>query len=84
MAVNTYWKHWPCLFPQHGPGLKHQRLIVLEDWQQALVQTHPKDLVRGLIHSDGNRHINDVVRPLLSGVKRYRYPRYMFTRRKTS
>jgi hypothetical protein len=18
--VNAYWKHWPCVFPQHGPG----------------------------------------------------------------
>ena len=24
----TSWKHWPCLFPQHGPGMKHTRLIV--------------------------------------------------------
>jgi hypothetical protein len=21
--VTTLWKHWPCLFPQHGPGVKH-------------------------------------------------------------
>ena len=28
------WKHWPCLFPQHGPGRKHERPIVLEDWQR--------------------------------------------------
>jgi hypothetical protein len=29
----SYWKHWPCLFPQHGPGRKHLRSIVLEEWQ---------------------------------------------------
>ena len=23
--VGSYSKHWPCLFPQHGPGLKHLR-----------------------------------------------------------
>jgi hypothetical protein len=30
-------KHWPCLFPQHGPGRKHQRTIELEPWQQGIV-----------------------------------------------
>ncbi len=44
-----------------------------------MVDAHPEDLVRGLIQSDGNRHINEVSRPLRSGVKKYRYPRYMFT-----
>ena len=23
--VSGYSKHWPCLFPQHGPGRKHER-----------------------------------------------------------
>jgi hypothetical protein len=23
-------RHWPCLFPQHGPGMKHNRKIELE------------------------------------------------------
>ena len=26
------WKHWLCLFPQHGPGRKHERRIELEPW----------------------------------------------------
>ena len=30
-VVSANWKHWPCLFPQHGPGRKHERPIVLED-----------------------------------------------------
>ena len=30
--VKSYSKHWPCLFPQHGPGRKHGRPIVLEEW----------------------------------------------------
>lgn len=55
--VSLYSKHWPCLFPQHGPGKKHQRAIVLSEWQQALVRQKPQDLVRGLIHSDGCRVI---------------------------
>ena len=77
--VNAYWKHWPCAFPQHGPGRKHERPIALAPWQESMVASHPKALIRGLIHSDGSRHINEVTRRLPSGVKRYRYPRYMFT-----
>jgi hypothetical protein len=23
VIVGAYWKHWRCLFPQHGPGCKH-------------------------------------------------------------
>jgi hypothetical protein len=45
-------KHWPCLFPQHGPGRKHQRRIELEAWQQVIVTGHPGDFTRGLFHSD--------------------------------
>lgn len=77
--VNNYWKHWTCVFPQHGPGRKHEREIVLDEWQQLIVDRHPQALLRGLIHSDGNRHINEVVRPLKNGPKRYRYARYQFT-----
>jgi hypothetical protein len=68
------WNHWPCLFPQHGPGVKHTRPIVLEQWQQRLVDEHPWALIRGLIHSDGCRAINKVT---VHGV-RYSYPRYFF------
>ena len=52
------WKHWPCLFPQHGPGRKHERSIVLEPWQRAIVDAHPGPLLRGLFHSDGFRVTN--------------------------
>jgi hypothetical protein len=76
--VNAYWKHWPCVLPQHGPGRKHERQIRLEPWQQEMVTAHPKALVRGLVHSDGNRHINPITRRFPSGTKHYRYPRYMF------
>jgi hypothetical protein len=48
-------KHWPCLLPQHGPGMKHTRQIRLEPWQQALVNQATEDFIRGLIHSDGCR-----------------------------
>jgi hypothetical protein len=58
--IYSYWKHWICFFPQHGPGPKHLRHIALESWQQQVVSTHPCRLIRGLIHSDGCRYINRV------------------------
>ncbi len=73
--VTSYGRHWTCLFPQHGPGKKHARRIVLEGWQQEIVDAHPWEFLRGLIHSDGCRVTNWTVR---SG-KRYEYPRYFFT-----
>ena len=58
VEVSCYSKSWPCLFPQHGPGRKHQRLIELAPWQRLLVAKDPELLLRGLIHSDGCRFIN--------------------------
>ena len=81
--VGAYWKHWPCLFPQHGPGRKHERPIVLEPWQQAIVDAHPGPLLRGLFHSDGCRVTNWTVRPLRDGPKRYEYPRYLLSNEST-
>jgi hypothetical protein len=77
--VKSTSKHWPCLFPQHGPGRKHSRRIELVDWQQAIVEKHPGDFARGLFHSDGYRGINRV-RRTRGGVERcYEYPRYLFS-----
>jgi len=50
--------HLPCLFPQHGRGLKHLRTIALEPWQERLVKEEPWPLIRGLIRSDGSSFIN--------------------------
>jgi Homeodomain-like domain-containing protein len=69
--VSAYWKGWPCVFPQHGPGLKHDRAIVLANWQEQLVDRHPDQLLRGLIHSDGCRFIN-------TGRDGWVCPRYAF------
>lgn len=78
--VHGNWKHWPCLFPQHGPGKKHDRRILLEEWQQEIVGAEPEPFVRGLIHSDGCRLINRIRKKLPNGdVKSYEYPRYQFT-----
>lgn len=53
-------KQWPLLFPQHGPGRKHERRIVLDPWQEDIVTHHTREFIRGLIHSDGCRVLNRV------------------------
>jgi hypothetical protein len=77
--VTARWKHWPCLFPQHGPGMKHTRSIVLEPWQDELVDQHAWAFLRGLFHSDGCRITNWAPRKSVGDARRYEYPRYFFT-----
>jgi hypothetical protein len=72
--VKSTSKHWPCLFPQHGPGRKHTRKIELESWQSAIVQEYPGEFARGLFHSDGWRGVNRVRRRLSDGDRWYEYP----------
>ena len=79
VVVQSNWTHWPCLFPQHGPGRKHQRPIVLEDWQRLVVEAQPEDFLHGLLHSDGCRVMNSAWRSVDGAPKRYRYPRWQFT-----
>ncbi|EST34021.1 hypothetical protein N566_19070 [Streptomycetaceae bacterium MP113-05] len=79
MSVGAYSNHWPCLFPQHGPGKKHDRHIALEAWQEEIVDAHPWELIRGLIHSDGCRITNWTTRMVAGKKKRFEYPRYFFT-----
>jgi hypothetical protein len=69
--IYSDWKHWRCVFPQHGAGPKHERRIRLEPWQGELVTRYPGQFLAGLIHSDGCRVINRV--------KHYSYPRYFFS-----
>ncbi len=64
-------KRWPLLFPQHGPGRKHERKIELAPWQAEIVERFPHEFLRGLVHSDGCRVVNHV-----NGTD---YPRYFFT-----
>lgn len=77
--VKRYSQHWPCMFPQHGPGMKHTRLIELADWQREIVEALPWDFIRGLIHSDGCRATNWTVRTVAGQRKRYEYPRYFLS-----
>jgi len=65
--------HWACLFPQRGPGRKHERRIALEPWQEAIVEQQTREFIRGLLNSDGCRVINNV--------GKYRYVRYQFSNR---
>ncbi|HET9611532.1 MAG TPA: sigma factor-like helix-turn-helix DNA-binding protein [Acidimicrobiales bacterium] len=79
VEVSCYSTHLPCLFPQHGPGKKHSRPIVLAPWQAALaLDTHPDRFVRGLIHSDGCRSTNRVRG---RNGRSYEYVRYQFCNR---
>jgi hypothetical protein len=72
--VYAYSQHWPCLFPQHGPGRKHRREIEIPDWQIPLVKQAPEQFLRGLIESDGCRFEN-------TGRNGWRAPRYSFSNR---
>ena len=72
VEVSSYSKSWPCLFPQHGAGKKQDRRIELHQWQRWLVLRDPRQLLRGLIHSDGSRFTN-------TGHGGWRQPRYNFS-----
>ncbi len=73
MAVTCYSQAWPRIFPQHGPGRKHSRPIILEPWQREIVERHPGEFIRGCIESDGSRH-----RRIVKGKN---YPAYSFKNR---
>jgi hypothetical protein len=74
--ISAYSSHFPCLFPQHGAGRKHERRIALEHWQRELLDAAPWRFIRGCIRSDGSCFINrtDVHRPTP-----YEYLSYDFT-----
>lgn len=56
--VSIYSQHLRCLFPQHGPGKKHERAIELEPWQEQHLERAPWAFLRGCIRSDGCVFIN--------------------------
>jgi hypothetical protein len=71
VEISCYSRLWIQAFPQHGPGRKHTRKIELAPWQEDIRERHPREFLRGLIHSDGCRVLNRV-----NGKE---YPRYFFT-----
>jgi hypothetical protein len=72
IEIACYSNYWVEMFPQHGEGVKHKRAIILEDWQQAIVDEYRMEFVRGLYHSDGSRTV-----PVYKG--KTQSPRYYFT-----
>ncbi|MFL6090785.1 MAG: transcriptional regulator [Aeromicrobium sp.] len=78
VVVQSNRVHWPCLFPQVGPGRKHERPIRLAAWQEDAVRANPAAFLRGLFHSDGSRSANSTRSP---AGKRYVYPRWQFSNR---
>ena len=51
-------------------------------WQREIVDRHPQEFLRGLLHSDGCRTINRFKTKLPSGrVAEYAYPRWFFSNR---
>lgn len=72
VEVYSYAKAWRCLFPQHGPGKKHERRIVLTHWQLDAIRSRPDLLLRGLLQSDGCRFQN-------TGRCGWSNPRYSFS-----
>lgn len=73
VVVWGYSSHLSCLFPQHGEGKKHERQIMLEPWQQGLVDTARWAFLRGCIRSDGCHFVNRT--------GRYEYLSYEFANR---
>lgn len=69
--VSCYSRSWLKIIPQHGAGKKHDRRIILEDWQQYIVDQYPLEFLTGLYHSDGSRSQN-----IVNGKN---YPRYTFS-----
>ena len=51
------WNHWPCVFPQHGPGRKHLRRIRLAAWQAAVIESEREAFVRVSSTANGCRII---------------------------
>jgi Homeodomain-like domain len=71
IILGVYHAHLGCLFPQAGPGKKHERLIRLEPWQADIVEAEPWRFLRGCIRSDGCVFVNRT--------GRYEYLSYEFS-----
>ena len=75
IEVSMYSKHWPCFFPQHGPGRKHLTIhttcrVATEERRCESQAVHP-----ALIHSDGTR----IIATERKGSYVRRAPRYAFS-----
>jgi hypothetical protein len=52
--IYVYSKNLIQLFPQHDTGKKHERQIILEDWQKEIIDEYNLDFFKGLMYSDGS------------------------------
>ncbi len=68
--VQMYSRKLPDLFPQLGPGKKHDRKIELADWQRVIIEEHPEQFIRACFQTDGCIY--------LQKVGKYAYKRYTF------
>lgn len=46
------------MFPQHGPGKKHDRKIELTSWQKDIIKKFPREFIAGLYESDGCQYLS--------------------------
>ena len=73
VVLCVYHRHLSCHLPQAGAGKKHERAIMLEPWQTALVNAEPWRFLRGCNRSDGCVFVNRT--------GRYEYQSYEFSNR---
>jgi hypothetical protein len=52
-VISLYSTNLLKLFPQHDIGKKHERQIVIEDWQNDIINEYNEDFLKGLIYTDG-------------------------------
>lgn len=70
-VLSVYAQHLSCLFPQHGPGKKHDRAVDLEPWQRDAIAAAPWPFLRGCIQTDGCHFVDRT--------GRYEYLSYEFS-----
>ena len=58
IEIYLYSSHLLRLFPQHGEGRKHERPIVLEDWQKDIIDEYNIEFLKGLIYTDGSFYLS--------------------------
>lgn len=56
-----------------------RRKTLKGQWQQEIVDRHPRPFLRGLLHADGSRSVNRFSVALEQGPRQYAYVRYFFT-----
>jgi len=52
--ISLYSTNLLTLFPQHDIGKKHERPIILEDWQREIIDEYNIEFFKGLIYTDGS------------------------------